>query len=138
MGLQWQQNTWQQSQINIYCCTTGGKSYCHSRAERRQDPQCRMPEAQRNSSAMDTQNGTWPAKAAGRDGWRTMAQLFLASVHSHAQVLLSGIAGVLFLKNFSWKAAFYSLMGVSHIPTAGWHTAGVWKRLYTRFLCRLI
>lgn len=87
---------------------------------------------------MDTQNGTQPAKVAGRDGWRTTAQLFLASVHRHAEVLFNGIAGILFLKHFSWKAAFYSPTGVRHIPTAGWHTAGVWKRLYTHFLCRLI
>lgn len=45
--------------------------------------------------------------------------------------------GIIF-KHFSWKAAFYSPMGVCHIPTAGWHTAGVWKRLYIHFLCRLI
>lgn len=43
MGLQWQHNKWQQSHINIYWHTTGGKSYCHSRAEQRQDPQCWKP-----------------------------------------------------------------------------------------------
>lgn len=61
-------------------------------------------------------------KATGRDGWRTMTQLFLASAHSCAKVLFSEIAGVLFFKHFSWKAAFFSPVGVSHIPTAGWHT----------------
>lgn len=56
MGLQWQQ-TWQQSQINIYWHTTGGESYCHSRGEPRQDPQCWMPKA---GGAAQTQNGTRP------------------------------------------------------------------------------
>lgn len=118
MGLQWQQ-TWQQSQINIYWHTAGGESYCHSRAEPRQDLRCWMPKARRSSS--DTK---W-CKADGRAGWRTTAQLFLASTHSCARVLLSGIAGVLFLQQFFWKAAFCSPVGVSHIPTAGWHTAGI-------------
>lgn len=118
MGLQWQQ-TWQQSQINIYWHTAGGESYCHSRAEPRQDLRCWMPKARRSSS--DTK---W-CKADGRAGWRTTAQLFLASIHSCARVLLSGIAGVLFLQQFFWKAAFCSPVGVSHIPTAGWHTAGI-------------
>lgn len=118
MGLQWQQ-TWQQSQINIFWHTTGGGNYYHSRGEPRQDPQCWMPKARTSSS--DTKQ----YKADGRAGWRTTAQLFLASAHSCAQVLLSGMAGVLFLQHFSWKAALCSLVGVSHIPTAGWHSAGV-------------
>lgn len=123
MGLQWQQ-TWQQSQINIYWHTNGGESYCHSRAEPRQDPQCWMSKARRSSS--DTER----YKADGRAGWRTTAQLFLASAHSCAQVLLSGIAGVLFLQHFFWKEAFCSPVGVNHIPTAGWHTAGVCVLLF--------
>lgn len=97
-----------------------------------------MPKARRKSSATDTQNGSQAAKADGRDGWSTAAQLFLASVHGRAQVLLSRIAGVLFLKHFSLKTAFYNLMGVSHSPTASWHTAVVRMRLHAHFLCGLI
>lgn len=97
-----------------------------------------MPKARRKSSATDTQNYTQAAKADGRDGWRTAAELFLASVHSCVQVLLSGIAGVLFLKHFSWKTAFYNLMGVNRSPIASWHTAVVQMRLHAHFLCGLI
>lgn len=82
-------------------------------------------------------HSTQPAKAYGRDGWRTTAQLFLASVHGRAQVLFGEIAGVLFFKHFSWKAAFYSPMGVSHSSTASWRTAVGWQRLQAR-LRRLI
>lgn len=117
MGLQWQQ-TWQQSQINIYWHTTGGWELLSQSG--RTKAGSTMLDAKSRRSSSDT-------KWYKADGRRTTAQLSLESAHSCAQVLLSGVAGVLFLQHFSWKAALFSPVqsGVSHIPTASWHSAGV-------------
>lgn len=134
MGLQWQHNTWQQSHINIYRCTTGVRAIVTvgQNQDRIHDAGCQKP-GETAQPWIRKMVLSQPRPPGGVGGWRTMTRLFFGLMHSCAQVLLSRIAGVLFKKHFL-ESSISQPSGCKLYPTAGWHTAGIWKRLYTNFL----